>query len=249
LPSLVLGNMLFDVAMHLARRNRRHRGVGGGGVRQSIAIARQCESSSSPPSMHPDPVTPCPPPITVRIPPAPPNPMPIPTSKLDSRNMDNHTNPVPLHCSPRGHASLPSQHQLKVRAAHIINCIITDSQMPIPPTKTPPLWGYAFAAQQLMQTQTLPYYSTKHFIGAVIGKTTGNVLEYWHLIKLEKTRKIWTTSSTNKLGQKGGVSVVDNLSGEASLARTTTWPQAISVRTDKQRYPATGTHALKPPGG
>jgi hypothetical protein len=61
--------------------------------------------------------------------------------------------------------------------------------MPIPSTHKAPTWGYTFAAQQLTLPQSLPSYSTKHFIGAVINETTGNVLEYRHLIKLDKTRK------------------------------------------------------------
>ena len=96
---------------------------------------------------------------------------------------------------------MPSQHQLKVRVAHIINFIITDSQMPIPPTQKPPIWGYAFAVQQLTQPQTLLSYSTEHFIGAVIDETAGNILEYRHLIKSKTTRKIWTTSFANELGR------------------------------------------------
>jgi hypothetical protein len=61
--------------------------------------------------------------------------------------------------------------------------------------------GYAFAAH-LLHTKQLhsAANASEHFIGTVIGDTTGDVLEYQHLIKSDKYRKVWEHSSANKLG-------------------------------------------------
>ena len=42
--------------------------------------------------------------------------------------------------------------------------------------------------------------ASEHFIGAVIDDDMGNVLEYRHLIKSDKHKRIWEQSFTNKLG-------------------------------------------------
>jgi hypothetical protein len=47
--------------------------------------------------------------------------------------------------------------------------------------------GYAFAAECiLLETISPPSHSTVHFIGAIIDDNTGNVLEYHHLMKMDK---------------------------------------------------------------
>jgi hypothetical protein len=89
----------------------------------------------------------------------------------------------------------------------MINCIIANELMPKPslcPHQTSLHCRYAFAVQSfLLETTSLPSHSTIHFIGSVINYDTGtgNVLEYRHLTKTEKQKRIWSCSFANKLGQ------------------------------------------------
>jgi hypothetical protein len=119
--------------------------------------------------------------------------------------------PTLLRRSPRTHAApstTTTRARLHARTAHMINCVIaehvlTEAQLP-PPTTTMPSCrrGYAFAAH-LLQHNELPSAAnaSKHFIGAVIDNDTGAILEYWHLIKSEKYRRIWERSFANELGR------------------------------------------------
>jgi hypothetical protein len=96
------------------------------------------------------------------------------------------------------------RNQLQPRTAHMINCVIADKFMPTPSLCThPPLLHcrYAFAAESILQeTISPPYHSTIHFIGAIIDDDTGNVLEYQHLMKMDKHKHVWAHSFTNKHG-------------------------------------------------
>jgi hypothetical protein len=90
----------------------------------------------------------------------------------------------------------------------MINCVIaahvlTEAQLPPPTTNAPSRRrGYAFAVH-LLQHNELPsaVNASDHFIGAVIDDDTGAVLEYRHLIKLEKYSRIWERSFANELGR------------------------------------------------
>jgi hypothetical protein len=86
----------------------------------------------------------------------------------------------------------------------MINYIIADELMPTPSlcAHHPSLHHrYAFAAQSiLLETTSPPSHSPIHFIGTIINDDTGNVLEYRHLIKMEKHKHIWIHGFANKLG-------------------------------------------------
>ncbi len=51
---------------------------------------------------------------------------------------------------------------------------------------TPPAIGYAFTVHQV----ALCELATTHFLGAVIDKDTGTVLEYRHLVKNPATKSV-----------------------------------------------------------
>jgi hypothetical protein len=81
----------------------------------------------------------------------------------------------------------------------MINSGVSNAPMPRPvmATATTPLAiGYAFAVHQL----ALRKLSTNHFIGTIIDKDTGAVLEYQHLVKNPATKSVWETSFVNKIG-------------------------------------------------
>ncbi len=59
-----------------------------------------------------------------------------------------------------------------------------------------PAIDYAFAVHQLL----LRELATNHFLGAIINKNTGTVLEYRHLVKNPATKAVWETSFANKIG-------------------------------------------------
>jgi hypothetical protein len=141
---------------------------------------------------------------------APPSQRDLPAIIKDNSDEESLP-PTLLRHSPRTHAA-PSATTaptgLHARTAHMINCVIaehvlTEAQLP-PPTTTMPSCrrGYAFAAH-LLQHNELPSAAnaSKHFIGAVIDNDTGAILEYWHLIKSEKYRRIWERSFANDLGR------------------------------------------------
>jgi hypothetical protein len=111
------------------------------------------------------------------------------TPAIIEDDSDDNT-PTPVHSKhpPQHHRICPSQkrpltcNQLRLRTAHIINCIIADELMPTPSlcTHQPSIHlGYAFAAQSiLLETTSLPSHSTIHFISAIIDNNTSDVLEY-----------------------------------------------------------------------
>jgi hypothetical protein len=71
--------------------------------------------------------------------------------------------------------------------------------MPRPVTATagtPPTTSYTFAVHQL----ALSGLAANHFLGAIIDKDTGAVLEYRHLVKNPATKTVWETSFTKKIG-------------------------------------------------
>jgi len=90
----------------------------------------------------------------------------------------------------------------------MINCVIaehvlTNAQLP-PPTMNAPArrQGYALAAHLLHHNEQHSAETTsEHFIGAVLDDDTGAVLEYRHLIKSDKYRRIWVYSFANELGR------------------------------------------------
>jgi hypothetical protein len=133
------------------------------------------------------------------------------TPAIIKDNSDNESlPPTLLQCSPQTHttsSSTPTRARLDKRTARIINCVIadhilTDAQKSLPTTRVPNCrQGYAFLAH-ILHTKQLhsAANASEHFIGAVIEDTTGDVLEYPHLIKSNKFRKVWQHSFANKLG-------------------------------------------------
>jgi hypothetical protein len=141
---------------------------------------------------------------------APPSRQNLPAIIKDESD-DEIAPPTLLHRSPRAHAvpSTTTAHtHLHARTAHMISCVIaehvlTDAQLPPPIMNTPARrQGYALAAH-LLQHNELPSAenTSKHFIGAVLDDDTGEVLEYRHLIKSEKYKRIWVHSFANELGR------------------------------------------------
>jgi hypothetical protein len=86
----------------------------------------------------------------------------------------------------------------------MINCVIADKLMPTPSLcSCPPLLhrGYAFAAECIfLETISPPSHSTVHFIGAIIDNNTGDVLEYQHLMKMNKHKQVWAHVFANEIG-------------------------------------------------
>jgi hypothetical protein len=87
----------------------------------------------------------------------------------------------------------------------MINCVIAEELMPTPAlcTRPPSLCcRYAFAAEcVLLETISPPSHSTVHFIGTIINNDTGNVLEFCHLIMMDKKKKVWAHGFANEIGQ------------------------------------------------
>jgi hypothetical protein len=90
----------------------------------------------------------------------------------------------------------------------MINCVIaehilTDVQLPPQITKAPVhQQGYALAAHLLQYNeQHFTENTPEHFIEAVLDDDTGAVLEYWHLIKSDKYKRIWVHTFANELGR------------------------------------------------
>jgi hypothetical protein len=120
--------------------------------------------------------------------------------------------PIPNHSmqSPCHHLVCPLQNrplirnQLRLRTAHMINCVIADKLMPTPSLcSCPPLlhWRYALAAECIfLKTISPPSHSTVHFIGAIIDNDTGDVLEYQHLMKMNKHKQVWAHGFANEIG-------------------------------------------------
>jgi hypothetical protein len=127
----------------------------------------------------------------------------------DNGNNNNHV-PSQRTCPPHHHLIRPLQNcpltcnQLRLRSAHMINCIITEELMPTPALCTHPLSfrGYAFTAECiLLETISPPSHSTVHFISAIIDDDTGDVLEYCHLMEMNKHKKVWAHGFANEIGQ------------------------------------------------
>jgi hypothetical protein len=71
----------------------------------------------------------------------------------------------------------------------MVNSAVSNALMPrrvTAITVTTPAIGYAFAVHQL----ALSKLATNHFIGAIINKETGAVLEYRHLVKNPATKSV-----------------------------------------------------------
>ena len=111
--------------------------------------------------------------------------------------------PVVVNSPARSHHVQPLQDQpitrsqLREQTMHMINSAVFNALMPRPvtaTTNTPPAIGYAFVVHQLV----LSKLATNHFIGAIINKETGAVLEYRHLVKNPATKSVWETSFANK---------------------------------------------------
>jgi hypothetical protein len=70
--------------------------------------------------------------------------------------------------------------QLRICTMHMINSAVSNALMPrlvMVTANTPLAISYAFAVHQLALSELV----TSHFIGAIIDKETGTVLEYRHL--------------------------------------------------------------------
>jgi hypothetical protein len=80
----------------------------------------------------------------------------------------------------------------------MINSALSGALMPRPVTATAnksPAIGYVFAVHQL----ALSELTANHFIGAIIDKDTGAVLEYRHLVENPTTKSVWETRFVNKI--------------------------------------------------
>jgi len=141
---------------------------------------------------------------------APPSGRDMPSIIKD--DSDDKSVPPTLLCrSPRAHAApltTTARTHLHARTAHMINCVfadhaLTDAQLPPPITNAPARrHGYALTAHLLEHNELhSAANASEHFIGAVINDDTGEVLEYWHLIKSEKYKGIWVRSVANELGR------------------------------------------------
>jgi hypothetical protein len=89
--------------------------------------------------------------------------------------------------------------QLRECMMQMINSTVSNALMPRPVTataNTPPAIGYAFVVHQL----ALSKCTKNHFIGAIINKETGTILEYWHLVRNPATKPVWESSFTNEIG-------------------------------------------------
>jgi hypothetical protein len=126
--------------------------------------------------------------------------------KDDHNNVEHLPPPSSIHQRTRNqflcpsHANPTTQSQLRIRTAHMINCIIAAKLMPstINPTSAlPAAIGYAFAAHQLAIENQVAH----HFIGAVIENKTSNMLGYRHLVENKNTHPLWETSFANKVGR------------------------------------------------
>jgi hypothetical protein len=129
---------------------------------------------------------------------------------IEDNSDDDIVPPTILRRSPRAHTpSTNTAHtRLHARTAHMINCviaehIITDAQLPPSSTNAPMhRQGYALAAHLLQQNEQHSTENTpEHFIGSVLDNDTGAVLEYRHLIKSDKYKRIWVHSFANELGR------------------------------------------------
>ena len=86
----------------------------------------------------------------------------------------------------------------------MIDCVIAEELIPTPALCTcPPSLhcGFAFTAECiLLETISPPSHSTVHFIGAIIDNDTGDVLEYQHLMKMNKHKQVWAHVFANEIG-------------------------------------------------
>jgi hypothetical protein len=81
----------------------------------------------------------------------------------------------------------------------MINSAVSNALMPKPVSATattPSAIGYAFAVHQ----QALRKLTTNHFLGAIIDKNIGTMLEYQHLVENPAMKSVWETSFANKIG-------------------------------------------------
>jgi hypothetical protein len=123
------------------------------------------------------------------------------TPAIVEDDSDDNTS-TPIHCThtPSHHHICLLQNrpltcnQLQLRTAHMINFIIADELMPTPSLCTHPPslhHGYTLAAQSIhLETISPSSHSTIHFIGTIISDNTGNVLEYQHLMKMDKYKHV-----------------------------------------------------------
>jgi hypothetical protein len=133
------------------------------------------------------------------------NSMPKPTAPGPAI-IDDNNDVTPLPHQARTCAQHRSSH------VHLINSTITKALMlliDLKPTTSFPAHGYIAAMQALLENTygvihkaNLPVNADSvNFIGAIIDNTTGDVLEYCHLIKSKSHHTIWQHSFANKLGR------------------------------------------------
>ncbi len=82
----------------------------------------------------------------------------------------------------------------------MINSTLSNVLMPrlVTATATTPLAiGYTFAVHQL----ALCKLATNHFLGAIIDKNIGTMLEYQHLVENPAMKSVWEMSFANKIGR------------------------------------------------
>jgi hypothetical protein len=150
----------------------------------------------------------------------------LPTHNFNTNNINSNSNtPAIVEDNCNNNSLIPSQwtrppchhlicplknrpltrNQLRLLSTHLINRGIMEELMPTPALCTcppSPCRGYAFATECIfLKTISLPSHSTVTFIGTIIDNNTGNVLEYQHLMKMDKHKKVWAHGFDNEIGQ------------------------------------------------
>jgi hypothetical protein len=105
--------------------------------------------------------------------------------------------PQPI-CAPTPHPACHQEPTQGTHGAHYKLCNIgcTHAQASHRHSGHTPTRGYAFTVQKL----ALSKLAANHFIGAIIDKDTGAILEYHHLVKNPVTIPVWETSFVNEIG-------------------------------------------------
>jgi hypothetical protein len=91
---------------------------------------------------------------------------------------------------------------------HLINLVITEALMPMidmKPAALFPAHGYVAATRALLENtygiirpaKSPVTLDSNHFIGAIVDNITGDVREYYHLIKFNLNCAIWQKSFAN----------------------------------------------------
>ena len=132
-------------------------------------------------------------------------PEPIPV--VLEQTLPNHGYPAPKFISQEEDDKPPQPRYNLRKRKNLINSIINPSIIPgihINRQTQRSTHGLAASNQALQMCQLHSTMTTNYpedFANSIIDKETGKYLEFRHLMKLDKYRKIWTMSFANKLGR------------------------------------------------